>query len=397
MTTKVFITDGFTRRALAVCRSLGRAGFEVTCGEKSRLTPTAFSRYCRRAVVYPSPRDCPAAFMDWLVDYLRREPHDILIPMEHDVTVLLASHEQLLRPLCCLPFPEKNKMSVFLDKWETLKLAAELGIPHPRSVLPSTPERVVQETAHLQSPLVIKPRLSCAARGIFYVQGPHDLAEAYSKVHARFPFPIVQEAISQGEKLDVGCLLDYDSRLMAAFVQKELRGYPLRDGPSTAQESVWRPDLVEMSVALLQKAAWWGIAEIDYVVDPRTESPMLLEVNPRFWASIQLSIACGVNFPVLLCHLINGERMTPVNSYPVGRICRALLPLDILHFLTNPQRFHMAPGFFDFSDRRIDYDLISLQDPGPILGFFLAAARHVFDREEWRHTLHIGECKDLTR
>lgn len=394
---KVFVTDGLTRRALNVCRSLGQAGLEVTCGEKTRFCVTAFSRYCHRAVVYPSPRSEPEAFIAWLADYLRREPHDFLIPMEHQVSVLIASHEALLRPLCHLPFPEYATMSLFLDKWETLKLAAELNIPYPPTVLPSGPERVLEETAHLQPPLLVKPRISCAARGMLYVTHPRHLSEAYRQVHAQYPQPMVQQVIPQGDKLNVGCLLDHTSRPLATFVQKELRNYPWRDGPSTAQESIARPDLVETSLALLQHAGWWGVVELDYMVDPRHGKPLLLEVNPRFWASIKLALDCGVDFPALLCRMESGQPVPPTNSYPLGRICRSLLPLDILHFLTNPQRLHMQPSFFRFFDPQISDDIISRQDPGPTLGFLLSAARHLFDLDEWQHTLHVGERKDRFR
>lgn len=150
------------------------------------------------------------------------------------------------------------------------------------------------------------------------------------------------------------------------------------------QESVWRPDLVDMTVQMLQKAGWSGIAEAEFMIDPRDGTPMLLEINPRFWGSLQLAIQCGVNFPYLLYRWARGERVTPVHTYAVGQRCRQLLPYDILHFLSNPKRFQMQPGFFNFFDPACGHSLFALDDPGPVAGFALSCGRYFFDPAKWK-------------
>jgi len=49
-------------------------------------------------------------------------------------------------------------------------------------------------------------------------------------------------------------------------------------------------------------------------------------------------------------------------------MCRWLLPGDILHFLFNKNRFNLNPSFFNFYDENIYYDILSKEDPGPVLG-----------------------------
>ena len=57
------------------------------------------------------------------------------------------------------------------------------------------------------------------------------------------------------------------------------------------------PDLVRRSRALLDAFGWCGVAMVEYKLDERTGTPYLMEVNGRFWGSLQLAIDAGVDFP----------------------------------------------------------------------------------------------------
>jgi len=387
---RVFVTDGVIRRALAIARALGRSGVTVTCGEETALNPTFFSRYCHHRFKYPSPRRNPGEFVPVLLDYLEKNPHDCLMPAEQDTLDIILQNRHEFERLTAVPFVDNETYQVFRDKGKTLDVAERAGVPYPRTVRPSDPGRVVEETKSLRFPVVVKPRFNWASRGIRHVQDATQLAQAYREVHQVFPFPLVQEEIPLGEKkYHVNCILDENSRPIVANVHRELRNYPLEYGISTVQESVWRPDLVELSVQLLQANNWYGIASIDYMIDPRDGTPMLMEVNPRFWGTIQLAIHCGLNYPYMLYQLARGEKIEPVKTYPVGVINRSFLPYDILHFLVNPHRFQMEPSFFDFFGPQVHFDLLSRQDWKPVLGFFMTCLRYMADPEVWTRLAHM--------
>jgi hypothetical protein len=78
------------------------------------------------------------------------------------------------------------------------------------------------------------------------------------------------------------------------------------------------PGLVARSRSLLERCGWDGIAMIEYKVDAATGEPYLMEINGRFWGSLQLAIDAGVDFPALLVALALGERPAPVTSYRIG-------------------------------------------------------------------------------
>jgi predicted ATP-grasp superfamily ATP-dependent carboligase len=106
---------------------------------------------------------------------------------------------------------------------------------------------------------------------------------------------------------------------MAVFSHQRLREKPPAGGVSVYSESV-EPDpaLVERSEALLRHFDWQGVAMVEYKIDRATRTPYLMEVNGRFWGSLQLAIESGVDFPALLVALACGEHPAPVRDYRVG-------------------------------------------------------------------------------
>ena len=106
-----------------------------------------------------------------------------------------------------------------------------------------------------------------------------------------------------------------------------------------------------------------------------------MEINPRFWGSLHLSIIAGVNFPYLLYRLSRGETFEPVERYKLGVRCRWMLPGDILHFIYNRRRASLIPDFFRFGDRNTSYDILSFSDPLPVLGRLLTPLTFFYDHD----------------
>ena len=52
---------------------------------------------------------------------------------------------------------------------------------------------------------------------------------------------------------------------------------------------------------------FYGIAEVEFMMDPRDGKYKLIEVNPRVWGWHTLAIYAGVNFPYLLYQDMTGQ------------------------------------------------------------------------------------------
>jgi predicted ATP-grasp superfamily ATP-dependent carboligase len=403
---RVLVTDGHFRKTLAVVRSLGRKGVRVTVGERTFLNTSFFSKYCAKRLVYPSPRQFPDQFIEFLLKEIKRNHYDCLFPMEEETLLLLARHRSEISRYARLLIPDLEKIDFVRDKGNLIRFAEAHGIPTPKTFysLPSpgkgisrpptlsplfrvaTPGRRGEgEGVSLSSipiPAVIKPRISSGSFGIVYVRKREDLRSSYQSVHERYPFPLIQEWIPDGGgTFGMAALFDEASKIKAAFVHEKLRMYPVQGGPSTLREGVEHPQIMKLGFSLFESLNWAGVGMAEFKVDPRDGVPKLMELNPRFWGSLQLAIVSGVDFPYLMLRTAREESFEPVLHYTVGKRCRWLLLGDILHFLDNPHRFHLCPSFFDFSDPNTSYDIFSRDDPLPLLGSVATFLTFLYDSE----------------
>lgn len=384
---RVLILDGMWNKSLAAVRSFGRKGFYVTAGERTRLATALFSKYCKRRLIYSSPVTTPDDFLKDLEDELRKESYDVVFPMEFSTQVLLtdtASRPRIER-YTRLPFTDANIAKKIHDKAFIMQYARERGFDIPTTYVIDDIEQLAAIAGETAYPALIKPRNSSGSRGIVYVKEKEELLTLYLKVHKQYPFPIIQEYIPDGgEVYGVGLLFNFKSEIRASFVYKRLRSHPVSGGPSTLRESVKREDVREIAESLMKSLQWTGIAHVEFKIDPRDGRPKLLEVNPRFWGSLQLAIESGIDFPFLLYKMAMEDDIEPVMDYNVGVRCRWLIPGDLLHFIKNPERLRLKPKFFDF---KIKDDIISLSDPMPIIGRLSSVLTFLYDKE-MKNLLH---------
>jgi len=382
MNSEVFITDGHWRKSLAAVRALGKKGIKVTVGESTRLATAAFSKYCHRTVVYPSPHHRPSEFIDFFLKELSRASYQMLLPMEDETLNLISRYHTEFTRLTYLPIVSFEKLQFAQRKDKILQMAEKHGIPIPRTWYIDDISQLKKLKNILPYPIVIKPKMSSGAVGICYSDKPGNLMEQYLSVHQRFPYPLIQELIPiEGPGYGASFLLDERGKLRASFVHKRLREYPVTGGASTLRESVRRDDIRDMAQVLLNALNWFGVGMVEFKVDPRDNIPKLMEVNPRFWGSLSLAVEAGVNFPYLLYRMSRGENFKPVEHYQIGKRCRWLLPGDILHFIHNPKRRSLVPEFFNFWDGNTAYDIISIDDPLPTLGRFLTPLTFLYDAD----------------
>lgn len=365
---------------------MGHHGVRVIVGEKTRFHTAGFSKFASKTVLYPDPVRDADKFYEWLRRIVSEEQCDVVFPMDDDVMNIVIEHQNDLRRICHVPVPSAASYHIAADKRQTMRLAAETGVPHPNTAEPEFTQDVnddvlLQLVKSMKFPVVVKPRYSSGARGIRFAQEPGELPGVFREVHEKYPNPIIQEAVPFGPKYDVCLLYGPDHTLKAHFIQKQLRNYPLERGPSTVRQSVHHPELLNYATQLMAPLQWFGVVDVEFMIDPLTGEAKLMEINPRFWSSLHLAIDCGVDFPWLLCQLTLGYNTVELPSYESGRMGRSLLPSDILHYLSNPNRNHLEPSFFDTN---ILDDTVSRSDPWPTVGFLLSALRRSLDIETWR-------------
>jgi predicted ATP-grasp superfamily ATP-dependent carboligase len=114
------------------------------------------------------------------------------------------------------------------------------------------------------------------------------------------------------------CLLYNRGEFRASFAEKYTRCKEGNFGTSTFRESVHAPELIEMARALLDSLHWHGVAHLDFIYDEQTRKAALIEINPRFWGALDLSVRSGVDFPWLLYKMAVDGDVETVTEYKTG-------------------------------------------------------------------------------
>ena len=337
-TRHALVTDGQWRQGLSAIRSLGKAGYRVTVMGESVFTMGYWSRYACRRVRSPSANTDVEAFGQALLLELERAPGSVVLPMgDAAVTWICANLDKVSKHGKVL-MPPLDGLRITHDKGATAAVAKELGLPMPRTWEPKTPDELVELVAGLESgTFVVKPRRGVGSAGITYGQKAD--REFWVAHWNLFGSLLVQERIpAQGRGLGVSLLLDNQGVCQAELAHERLQQYPNSGGPSTDRQTIHAPELVEWSLALLKRLSWRGVAMVEWKSDPRDGKPKLMEINGRFWGSMELAVRAGVDFPLIYARLATGEPCGPAPEYPAGVRCRWLVPGEILRYVTQPRK-----------------------------------------------------------
>jgi len=320
----VIVTDGEQRAALAVVRSLGRAGHRCIVTSSSRVSIAGASRFAARTVRVPDALDNPGEFADSVIAITLAERAAIVLPISEPAMLALLPERSRLLP-AVVPFPDLAAFRSLSDKRHLLDQAERLGIRIPQQhVLANRGDAETVGLDKLTYPIVVKPARSVgefagsrSKLGVTYAADATELRRRINMLsNAAFPLLLQQRIVGPGTGI---FLLMWNGKLHAQFAHRRLSEKPVTGGVSVYRESVQIDEaLKDLSRTLLERFEWRGVAMVEYKRDAATGVPYLMEVNGRFWGSLQLAIDSGVDFPRLLVSCALGEAPNAPPKYRIG-------------------------------------------------------------------------------
>jgi predicted ATP-grasp superfamily ATP-dependent carboligase len=321
---RVLVTDSDNRSALAATRSLGARGHFVLTAGTSPRSLAAVSRFSSGFAPYPAPSTDPDGFVAAVAAMAREHRIDVVLPMTDITTLLLTQQRDKLPEGCRLPFPSQDIVALAANKAHVMRLAEKLGVPIPSTVYVDDPAQLARLLPGLSYPIVVKPARSrvrtangFSSTGVTYA---HDAAELQRCASAMRPeeFPLLLQERIRGP--GVGLFACYENgRAIARFAHRRIREKPPSGGVSVLRESApLDPDAVEYSDRLLGALGWRGVAMVEFKRDESDGSLKLMEINGRFWGSLQLAIDAGVDFPALAVAMAAGETAPDAGDYRLG-------------------------------------------------------------------------------
>ncbi len=340
---EVLITDAAYTHTLGAVRSLGRAGIRVTAMSPNHRAVSFFSRYCHTKVLCPDPGN-EEQYIDFIGKYIQENPVDVLVPVGYLSTVAISRHKEELLPFARVPVAEYGSMQVASNKQKTMQLASTLGVPSPHEYT-----SIEDITGY---PIVAKDPFGSGR--IRYIGSPQEFERL------DLAGSLLQEYIP-GAGYGFFALFNR-GKVRAYFMHRRKREFPITGGASTCAESIYNEEVKRIGLKLLESLQWHGVAMVEFKKDNRDGIFKLMEINPKFWGSLDLSIASGVNFPLLLVNMaLNGD-IEPVFRYNTGVTFRWPFPEDMVHLCARPSSgMDMLRECFDRRSRTN----LSLDDPLP--------------------------------
>lgn len=336
MTGAVLVLDGQTNQALACVRSLGRAGHRVLVASLEHRPLAAWSRWCDgRFRLVGETVSSFAALRRWA----QREGVGVVLPVTERSCILLnlerPEWERLDIAVACAP---ADLLLEVFDKQRAFVRAAACGIAIPPTAAPDTLAGCHAAADKIGFPCLIKARFSNLLDGTAWLRDP---GPAYAMSHAeleraviarrqREHWPLIQGYLP-GQGKGIFALCD-TGRVVAWFAHERLRDVrPTGSGSSLRRSAPPDPRLRAPAARLLEELKWHGPAMVEFR-DDGVHAPWFLEVNGRFWGSLDLAIAAGIDFPTLWVRLLLGEQVDESQGYREGVTVRWLWG-DVKRFL----------------------------------------------------------------
>jgi predicted ATP-grasp superfamily ATP-dependent carboligase len=308
----ILVTDAESRKALALVRSLGRS-HAVLASSEQRLAMAGWSRQAAGRLRQPPPE----VVGSWALETVRTHGlHAIFAPQEPTILALADRYDELQAAGTILTFPRPEILANAFDKRRTLAVARTVGMPIPASIETAPGDDLERAAAEIGYPVVLKAPRSYERRGIatvrlggpWYASTAEELRAIIRDRASDDPPPIVQRFV-HGTGIGYSVLLDRDGELCAEFAHRRVRDIDPRGSASVVREAIpIDPDLRDLSLRLLREMGWWGVAMVEFKLNQRTGELALMEVNGRFWGSLQLAIDSGVDLPTLLLSVVEGGR-----------------------------------------------------------------------------------------
>jgi predicted ATP-grasp superfamily ATP-dependent carboligase len=392
--TDALVVDASMRQALVATRSFGRFGLQVVTAESPdlphsyRQLPTFASRWSSWNEMLPSYHGDPDIYARSVLTMADQHRAKVVVPStDGSIAALRPWRSHFERQGAALALARDSALTIANDKQRTLDLASGLGIPGPRTLPIASVDEVRSTLGEIGYPAVIKPTKSWVSdkseSGRVTARVVVDEQEAIASIEELTGLGsevVVQQWI--GGRRDAVNLFYADGRVRAAIAQVAYRTAPVLGGVSVVRETIPMPDdLLSPASSLVEALNLEGYSEIEFRRDSRGR-PLVMEINARLTAGIELAIRGGVDFPTMAWCWAAKEPVPTCSGYRTGVRMR-FLSADLEWLWENfkhqgrPDSVsrRVATGIFarDFF-RRQAYDYVDRGDLKPTL---VAVALHL--------------------
>lgn len=292
----LILTNSRARGSLTAVRSLGSAGWRVGVGAPGADGLAARSRWCTRRHDVPRPRGDGRVFLSAVVAAVERGGYDLVVGGADDWAAALARwHDEIP---CRVGHPPGDVVDRAIDKLALARVAEEHGLRAP-ATRPATPAAVDE----VGLPVIVKCRRHWAEglrnerRIEATLQDDREgVRGAVGAIRDAGLEPLLQEPVEGRLSALIGVVVD--GRLRGRVAQRAIGTWPTPNGVSSRARTVTVDEgLAAKAESMLTALGWTGLVELQFL-QHEDEPPVLIDLNGRYFGSMALAVAAGVDLPV---------------------------------------------------------------------------------------------------
>lgn len=249
-------------------------------------------------------------FIPAILQIIKKNAIDLFIPIvDQEFEAIAQNISSFKKTNCQTVLSSYETILTCRDKFKLYDFFVFHGIPTPK-----TYSRIqIQKMKQIKFPLFLKPNRGVASRNILKVATMADLQRALPN----YEDPLIQDYL-EGQEYTIDVLNDFKGRTIGVVPRKRLE---TKEGVSYKGITVDNPDLVRSGQKIAERLQIKGPANIQCFETKR--GFIFTEVNPRFSGGLALTLAAGLNSPLLLLQLASGKKVKP----QIGRYKKNVLML----------------------------------------------------------------------
>lgn len=339
------------RKAYPIIKSLKKAKFNVICGvdNKTRLFETeGFSKYADNYVLINNPEHSEQGYIKSLIQIIKTYDINLIMPVGFIDFQLISKYKDELEKHCIIPIENYSAFMKITDKWRLQDICNKLKIKYPRSLLirKDTDEIHIRRfVEHVGLPIVVKG--SGDGSLPIYCSNIDDVLK--KALNEKTNSTLLQEFINGA---GVGYYVFSDKgNILTEFMHKRIFEASPLGGPSIKASSNYDSDLLKLGRKFVKAISWTGLMMVECKKESETGELYLLEVNPKFWGSLELSYTAGIDFPKHVAeYYLEGKKP---NQTAYSNICFSWFTSTFLFYAK-----YGLPTLFEAIMRTVHQDLL---------------------------------------
>ncbi len=389
MNINVLLTDGNYQNTNAIVRALKSVNLKVgvICNNKYDLNYISLlpdRRFLFKTnLLQKNNNESFENFWNELEKILIKNNIEVFMPVGNISCRFASQYKDKIEKYCKVPVVNIETMRVAQDKNLTFKLAESLNVPIPRTFYITDLNDVGIVAQEIQFPCVIK-KTNYYEGGVFYCNSKAEyemnMNRILSEKKQNDEYPVVQEYVTG---VGTGYYSVYkNGECQGYFMHERIHEFPVTGGASTLAKSIYNPELKKYGDKLLRELNWTGVSMIEFKRNLQNNELRLMEINPKFWGSLELSYAAGINFPYLN-YLLATDKPIPYSDYKKDVYFRWTIPGDWLWYIFSNKNQRKD---FLLLKKKIKFNTnIHWDDPFVVLHNFLHFFIKLFRTKKYPH------------